>query len=165
MEASMERYHPRRARNEILSDDEKLALLRGGDHVTLALCADDEPYIVTLSYGLDEANRRLYFHCANEGDKLEFIRRNGRACATLIKDNGYLETRCDHDYESLVIRGPIVVVDDLDEKKRALRVLLEHLERDPEPIFERNIKDDRSYDGVTILRLDMESIVGKKYLG
>lgn len=86
----MERYHPRRALNKILSEDEKLALLRWGNHVTMALCADYDPYVVTLSYGLDWENRRLYFHCANKGDKLAFIRKNGRACATLVKDDGRL---------------------------------------------------------------------------
>lgn len=161
----MEQYHPRRKRNEILDEAEKRALLERGKYVTIALCRGDEPYIVTLSYGLDRESGSLYFHCANMGRKLDFIRGNPRACATLIKDNGYLETRCDHDYETLVLRGRLEIVSDLAEKKRGLKVLLEHLENDPKPIFERNIKDDRSYDGVTILRLTPESVIGKKYVG
>lgn len=161
----MEQYHPRRKRNEILDESEKRALLERGKYITIALCRGEEPYIVTLSYGLDRESGCLYFHCANKGHKLDFIRGNPRACATLIRDNGYLETRCDHDYETLVLRGRMEIVSDLAEKKRGLKVLLEHLENDPKPIFERNIKDDRSYDGVTILRLTPESVIGKKYVG
>ena len=161
----MEKYHPRRTRNEIIGEEEKAALLRGGNHVSIALCDGDTPYIVTLSYGFDAPGNCLYFHCANKGDKLDFIRKNPKACATIIKDNGYLATKCEHDYETLVIRGRMGIVEGLEEKKRGLQVLLDHLERDPKPIFERNIKDDRSYDGVTILKLEMESIVGKKYIG
>ncbi len=161
----MERYHPRRKKNEIMGDEEKLALLARGKFVTLALCRGDEPYIVTLSYGLDREPMRLYFHCANKGDKLDFIAANGKACATLIKDNGYLHGRCDHDYESLVLRGTLRVVDELDEKKHGLLVLLKHLEEDPDPILARNIKDDASYGAVTIVRFDIDSIIGKKYVG
>jgi nitroimidazol reductase NimA-like FMN-containing flavoprotein (pyridoxamine 5'-phosphate oxidase superfamily) len=160
----MEQYHPKRNRNEILDEEEKRLLLKNGNHVSIALCAGDVPYIITMSYGHDPRSRCLYFHCANKGDKLDYIRQNQNACATLIKDNGYLETKCDHDYETLIIRGKISIVTELDEKKRGLQILLEHLEKDPEPIFARNIKDERSYDSVTILRLDMESVIGKKYI-
>jgi uncharacterized protein len=160
----MDRYHPKRKRNEIFYEQEIQTLLRWGNHVTIALCDNNEPYIVTLSYGYDSDRKALYFHCANKGDKLDFIRRNPQVCATLIKDNGYLDTRCDHDYETLVIRGKLGIIGDLEEKKHALRVLLDHLERNPQPIFDRNIKDDSSYNSVTMLRLDMESVIGKKYL-
>ena len=161
----MEQYHPKRKRNEILEDDAKHALLKGGNHITIALCDNNTPYIVTMSYGYDVDKNALYFHCANKGDKLEFISKNPAVCATLIRDNGYLETKCDHDYESLIIRGKMFVVSELDEKKHGLQVLLNHLEKEPQPIFERNIKSDSSYSSVTILRLDMDVIIGKKYIG
>jgi len=158
-------YHPRRVRNEILDEIEITALIKTGNHITLALCADDIPYVVTMSYGFDDVNNRLYFHCANKGDKLEYINKNSNVCGTIIKDNGYIKTKCDHDYESLIIRGKILVVNDLDEKKHALQVMLKHLEKDPKPIFERNITDDDSYNKITILRMNIESIIGKKYIG
>ena len=158
-------YHPRRVRNEILDASEITALIKTGNHITLALCDDDIPYVVTMSYGFDDVNNRLYFHCANKGDKLEYINKNSNVCGTIIKDNGYIKTKCDHDYESLIIRGKILVVNDLEEKKHALQVMLKHLEEDPKPIFERNITDDDSYNKVTILRMNMESIIGKKYIG
>lgn len=158
-------YHPRRVRNEIVDANEIEQILTSSDHVTLALCNDGVPYVVTMSYGYDRGRKSLYFHCANKGDKLDFIEKNGNTCGTIIKDNGYLKTKCDHDYESLIIRGKIMKVEDLEEKKHGLQVLLSHLEDDPKPIFDRNIKDDGSYDKVTILRLDMTSVVGKKYIG
>ncbi|HOV64334.1 MAG TPA: pyridoxamine 5'-phosphate oxidase family protein, partial [Spirochaetia bacterium] len=161
----MESYHPRRKRNEIISDAEKAALLEKGDHITIALCDNNIPYVVTLSYGLDKENNCLYFHCANKGDKLDFISKNPNVCATVIHDNGYMKTKCDHDYETLVIRGELYIVNELSEKKHGLQILLNHLEKDPKPIFERNIKDDHSYDGVTILRMNMKSIIGKKHIG
>jgi len=161
----MENYHPKRVKNEILAEEEKKALLKWGNHITIALCDQNIPYIVTMSYGYDEINNCLYFHCANKGDKIEFIKKNKNACGTLIKDNGYLETKCDHDYESLIIRGKLNIVDELEEKKHGLQILLNHLEKDPNPIFERNIKSDKSYDSVIILKLNLEYVIGKKYIG
>ena len=161
----MDTYHPKRERNEILDPEEKIELLRNGNHVTIAMCNSDIPYIVTLSYGYDMEGNALYFHCANTGEKLDFIKTNPNVCATLIKDNGYLEGSCDHDYESLIIRGKIRIVGDLAEKKKGLMVLMNHLENTPKPIFERNIKSDHSYESVTILKLEMDSIIGKKYTG
>ncbi len=160
----MYQYHPRRKRNEIIDATEKEALLKQCNHATIALCDGDIPYIVTMSYGFDADNCCLFFHCANNGDKLDFIRKNSKACATVIKDNGYLHGDCDHDYESLVIRGHMNIVSDLQEKKHGLQVLLKHLEKDPTPIMARNIKTDTSYDSVTILKLEMQSIIGKKHL-
>ncbi len=158
-------YHPRRVRNEILDEIEINKLIKTGNHITLALCADKIPYVVTMSYGFDDVNSCLYFHCANKGDKLEYINKNSNVCGTIIKDNGYLKTKCDHDYESLILRGKIFVINDLEEKKHALQMLLTHLEEDPKPIFERNISNDESYKKVTILRMNIESKIGKKYLG
>ena len=158
-------YHPKRVRNEILDSNELEEILISSNHITLALCDDDIPYIVTMSYGYDRERKLLYFHCANKGDKLEFIEKNCKTCGTVIVDNGYIKTKCDHDYKSLIIRGNLEKVEDLEEKKHGLQILLNHLEEDPKPIFERNIKNDESYVKVTILRLTIESVIGKKYIG
>jgi nitroimidazol reductase NimA-like FMN-containing flavoprotein (pyridoxamine 5'-phosphate oxidase superfamily) len=161
----MDTYHPKRTANEILSEAEKEELLRQGNHVSIALCDNNTPYVVSLSYGYDREGNCLYFHCANHGDKLDFIRKNPKACATLLKDNGYLHGQCSHDYESLIMRGTMHIVSDLAEKKHAFKILLHHLEKDPQPIFDRNIKSDATYNGIIVLRLDMDSVIGKKYIG
>jgi uncharacterized protein len=161
----MESYHPKRKRDEITDDHEINRLLMNGKYVTIAMSKGNMPYVVTLSYGYDKSNNCLYFHCANQGDKLDHIRVNDNVCGTIIEDRGYLETKCDHAYSSLIIRGQMVIVADLEEKRHGLGVLLNHLEKDPKPILERNIKDDKSYDGVTILKLIISSIIGKKHAG
>ncbi len=158
-------YHPKRVRNEIIDTNEIKNLIKKSNHITLALCDNNIPYIVTMSYGYDINKKYLYFHCANKGDKLDYIKKNSNVIGTIIKDNGYLKTKCDHDYESLIIRGKIFIVESLDEKKYGLQILLNHLEEEPKPIFERNIENDESYRKVTILRLEIESVIGKKYIG
>jgi len=159
----MSDYHPRRHDKEIVDEVEIARLLREGTFAVLALAKGDEPYIVTLSYGYDAAKECLYFHSAKAGAKLDFIRANPAACATIIEDKGYLPGECEHAYSSLVLRGKLEIVEGLEEKKHGLGVLLNHLEENPEPILKRNISSDSSYDKVIILRLAIASIAGKTY--
>ena len=89
---------------EIIDTNEIENIIKKSNHITLALCDNNISYIVTMSYGYDINKKYLYFHCANKGDKLDYIKKNSNVIGTIIKDNGYLKTRCDHDYESLIIR-------------------------------------------------------------
>ncbi len=159
----MSSFHPRRTDREIEAKDEIGSIMKHGKYAVIGMSRKDEPYVVTLSYGYDEQNGRLYFHCAPKGMKLDFIAENPYVCATVIEDRGYVEENCEHLFSSLVIRGKMRDVKELTEKKHGLDVLLHHLEDDPATIKERNIKDDSSYDKVVILSLDITSIVGKHY--
>ena len=51
-------------------------ILKNGKFCSIALCNDNKPYIVTLSYGYDAEKHALYFHCATKGLKLDFISKN-----------------------------------------------------------------------------------------
>ena len=90
----MEKYHMNnRPNREIKNKVQINKLLHTGKYVTLALCKDNQPYIVTLSYGYDEATDSLYMHCADKGLKLDFIKENPNVCGTIIEDGGYIPDR------------------------------------------------------------------------
>ncbi len=44
----------------------------------LALCENDRPYIVPLCFGYED--NALYFHCAQQGKKLDILRKNNNVC-------------------------------------------------------------------------------------
>lgn len=158
----MNPYHMRRKDRQIDDPQELAQILRDGKYAVIAMSRDNEPYLVTLSYGHDEPNQALYFHCALEGLKIDFLRSNPNVCATVILDHGYVRDQCEHRYASVVIRGKLEEVRDLAEKKHGLDILLHHLEDNPEPIRARNIKEDQSFDRVAILRLQIAELTGKK---
>ncbi|HOX48481.1 MAG TPA: pyridoxamine 5'-phosphate oxidase family protein [Spirochaetia bacterium] len=160
----MANYHLRRADREMTDQDEIKGMLREGKYATVAMDGGDGPYLVVLSYGYDEERNALYFHSALKGHKLDCLARSGKVCALVMQDLGYMKTMCEHAYKSLVLRGEMSVVEDLEEKKRGLDVLLRHLEEDPAPILKRNIKDDSSYAKVAILKLAIGSITAKRCL-
>lgn len=158
----MPKYHLKRKDKELTDAFEINAILKNGRYTTLSMCRNDEPYIVTMNYGYDETRRSLYFHCALEGLKLEFIESNPDVCGTIIDDLGYVKGECDHHYKSLVFRGKISVVDDAGEKRHGLNVLIEHHEEHPDEAKAKLIKDDKTCDKCNILRLDIEEITAKQ---
>ena len=147
---------------EIKNRGPLMDILRHGKYTTISMCRNNEPYVVTLSYGFDEGKNVLYFHSAQKGLKMEFLSDNPEVCATVIQDKGYKKGKCAHSYRSVVFWGKMMVVDDLEEKKRGLDVLLNHLEEEPERLKKRFLKDDTSYAGLGVLKLEISRITGKK---
>jgi nitroimidazol reductase NimA-like FMN-containing flavoprotein (pyridoxamine 5'-phosphate oxidase superfamily) len=114
-----------------------------------------------LSYGYDELKNTLYFHCAKQGLKLDFILRNPKVCATVIEDGGYVQNECAHNYKTAVFWGEMEVVADMDEKKHGMMVLLNHLENSQEVVDEKLSKSDTYYDKMEILKLEIIQIHAK----
>ncbi len=158
----MPKYHLRQAELEIVDQAELEAVLRRGRYMTVAMCRDGEPYVVTLSYGYSAGENVLYCHCARDGLKLDFLRATPEVCATVVEDLGYKSGECAHAYRSVVVRGLMEVVETRAQKAHGLRVLLAHQESDPLDVERRLLPDDAAYDRVTVLRLDIREITGKQ---
>jgi nitroimidazol reductase NimA-like FMN-containing flavoprotein (pyridoxamine 5'-phosphate oxidase superfamily) len=161
-QGSLQRYHMHKQEREITDPDALLDILSEGQYVVLAMCRENEPYVVTLSYGHDRQAHALYFHTALQGLKLDVIEQNPRVCGTVIEDRGYIQGECAHAYRSLVLWGEMYVVDDVAEKKHGMEILTEHLESDPDPIRRKHLQKADAYERVAILRLDIQHMTGKQ---
>ena len=64
-----EPYHLRRTEREITDKKEIDRIINDQLFMTLAMCRDGLPYLVTLNYGYDPQASCLYFHCARAGKK------------------------------------------------------------------------------------------------
>lgn len=158
----MQPYHLlNRPNRELTQATDINAILMNGKYAVIAMCRDNEPYVVTLSYGFDINKRSLYFHCATQGLKLDFLRCNKRVCATVIEDGGYVMDECGHEYKSVVMWGDMHILTDLDEKKHGMEMLLLHLEEKTSVQQEKLLKSDGFYSKMEILRLDIDQIHGK----
>ena len=158
----MANYHPIKRDQEIKDTNDIQRLLKYGKFMTIAFASGNIPYIVTLSYGYAEEESSAYFHCSPRGMKSDFILNNPEVCATIIQDHGYLMGQCEHEYESLVLRGKIKIVKDKMEKIHGMSVIMKHLEYRPDPIKSRVIESDDVYNRMMILKLEVSSIVGKR---
>ncbi len=155
------KYHMNLQDRQITEKEEISDILRNGKYAAIALCKNNKPYIVTLSYGYDEAQNTFYLHTAHKGLKLEIISQNPYVCAMVINDLGYIEGKCSHAYRSVVIYGKMAVVEGLAEKKHGFEVLFAHLNESPDRYKQRGLKDDVGYDRAVMLRLDIKEMTGK----
>lgn len=156
------KYHMRRTDREITDKEQLQQILKNGKFAAIAMSVDNDPYLVTLSYGYDAANRRFYFHTAEDGQKIEYLRRNPRVCLMVVEDGGYLQGECAHVYRSVVVRGRMAFVEDEAEKNRGFDVLLNQLERDPEIMRATIAQRPKRVAQTRILRLDVEEMSGKE---
>ncbi len=157
----MERYHMHKTEREMTDEEAMWEVLRKGKFITFALSKDDEPYVLTLSYGLDEENRRMFFHTALKGLKLEILKTNSKAVGTVIEDLGYVHGECSHKYSSVVLFGNLYEMEDLSEKKHGMMKMFQHLEAEPDSLRERFLGANAAYEKIKVLRFDIDSMRGK----
>ncbi len=96
----------------------------------IGLVDGDEPYVVPMNYGYIMENGKLtvYLHGANRGRKIDVIKANPKV---------FFETECDLQpfegdvacrygiaYYSIMGKGIAEIVEDVEEKKLALSVLM-----------------------------------------
>ena len=92
----------------------------------LALCENDTPYLVPLSYGY--ANNTLYFHSAAEGKKIEILKTNPKVCFEVESNvevvTAPLPCNWGMKYESVAGSGIAEFIEDSSAKKEALKVIM-----------------------------------------
>ena len=96
----------------------------------LGLAVDNEPYVVPLNYGyiLEDDRLVLYLHSAQRGKKLDMLRANPKVFFEMDCDRmpfaGKLPCQYGMVYSSIMGRGVATIVDDVEEKKRAMTILM-----------------------------------------
>jgi len=157
----MSKYHMGKKDKEILDESTILEILKKGKIITLALCEDNQPYIVSMSYGYDKENMCIYMHCSEHGLKIDFMKKNPNVCATIIEDHGYVLRDCTQNYRSLVIWGKLKIVNDLAEKQHGFKILFKHLEGEQEEMSAKMESETDAYESVGMLKLEIEQIDAK----
>jgi nitroimidazol reductase NimA-like FMN-containing flavoprotein (pyridoxamine 5'-phosphate oxidase superfamily) len=151
----------RRKEKEITEAAEMNAILKQANYITVAMCLDDEPYLATLSHGFDAENHCIYFHCAQEGKKIDILKKNNLVWGQALRDDGYAAGKCDHLYATTQFRGRVTFIADENEKRHALRVMIDQLEEEPDEVYAEQVTD-KSVKRVGIGRIDIEAMTGKK---
>ena len=123
----------------------------------LGLSEKNQAYIVPLSFGYD--GRSLYFHGFLEGKKINILRENNTVCFECDSGGEPIssDTACSWSvrYKSVIGYGKAWFVDDIDEKMKALEIIMNHYS-------ERSFAYPEKTVGKTaVIRVDIESITGK----
>lgn len=80
----------RRTDRQVKDFSEICAILDKCQVMRLGLCDGQRPYVVPVNFGYEVRQGQiwLYFHCANQGRKLDMLKRNPSVC---------FEMDCEHD--------------------------------------------------------------------
>lgn len=157
----MPSYHMRRKDKQVTEHDELVKPLKEAEYITLALCSKNKPYIATLSHGYDEKNNCIYFHSAREGNKIDILKDNPLVWGQALIDSGYQHGSCDHLYHTTQFSGSVTFVEDMTEKKYALRTMVNQLDKAPDKIIKDQVKPS-SIAKVHVGRIDIQEMKGKK---
>jgi nitroimidazol reductase NimA-like FMN-containing flavoprotein (pyridoxamine 5'-phosphate oxidase superfamily) len=157
----MAHWKMRKREQEITDEAEMRTILREARYVTLAMCMDDEPYLVTISHGYDDDRNAIYFHCAGEGKKIDILRRNPVVWGEAVQDRGHDGPECEQYYSTTHFRGSVSFPDDDEEKRHGLTVLLTQFGADTARFFAKD-DTDGAVRKVNIGRVDIEYMSGKR---
>lgn len=153
-------FHVRRKDREITDPNEMRQVLKTTKYITVALCRDNEPYLVALSHGYDQTKNCLYFHCAPEGKKLIYAIANPNVWGQAILDYGVTD-ECDYAYTSVHFAGKLSLITALEEKKHALETLVRQTSNRPEEKLAK-VKPEK-LERTTMGRIDITYMSGKKH--
>jgi nitroimidazol reductase NimA-like FMN-containing flavoprotein (pyridoxamine 5'-phosphate oxidase superfamily) len=153
-------FHLRRKDKEITDERLLKKILKTTKYVTIALSMNDEPYLVSLSHGYDEKKSCVYFHCAREGKKLQYLRSNNTVWGQALLDCGYSEGECTYLYASVHFTGSVTILENLEEKREALACMIRQIDKNPETLL-ADLRPERLRNTV-IGRIDIAYMSGKK---
>jgi len=156
-------YHLRRKDLEITDISVLRRILKSTKHVTIALCMNNEPYLVTLSHGYDEKRNCIYFHCASEGKKIDYMKANSTVWGQAMLDHGYVEDQCSHNFATVQFQGKVTFLDGFEEKREAVECMIRQLDKNPEAMLAR-LKQER-LKTTAFGKIDIDYMSGKKTEG
>jgi nitroimidazol reductase NimA-like FMN-containing flavoprotein (pyridoxamine 5'-phosphate oxidase superfamily) len=122
---------------------------------------DGSPMIKPLNFIYND--RKLYFHTALTGEKIEDIRRDNRIVFEVDQPIAYVagdQNPCGakYLYRSVIIRGRVTIIEEKEEKIRALKGLMEKYQ--PEGGYGDFLEEQLSITGV--MRIDIWEMTGKQ---
>ena len=122
----------RRKDREITDQKEILSILQRHRVCRLGMCDGPRPYVVPLSYGVEEKDGDiiLYLHGAKEGRKIAIMKRNPAVCVEVDGEYSPLEAGnnpCAYscNYVSVIGEGKAEILEEYQEKAHGLSVLME----------------------------------------
>lgn len=146
---------------QITDPDQIRHVLDTGKVLHLGLAVDNEPYVVPMNYGytMEDGKLTLYLHSALRGKKLDMMRTNPRVFfeidCDLMPFEGCVPCQYGLVYSSVMGRGTAHIVEDVEEKKQAMTVLMK-TQTGKDFRFE-----DRLVSIVAVIRIDVEEYTAK----
>ena len=149
-------------REQAVTDmDEIIRILDTAKVIHIGMVDDGEPYVVPMNYGytMQDGKLTIYLHGANTGKKIDILRKNPKVFFELVCDtvsfDGDIACQYGMAYSSLMGRGEARLVEDVEEKKKAMSLLMK-TQTEKDFSF-----DDKLVSIVAVIRIDVTEYTAK----
>ena len=123
----------------------------------IAMCVDNKPYVVPVTFGYQD--NCLYFHSSPQGTKIDILKQNAQVCFEMDIDHELIKAKspCTWDirYRSVIGFGTASFVEDIEEKQKALHIILQHYADGPFQYHEASLRK------ATVVKIEIESMTAK----
>ena len=152
-------FPPLRRFSQALPDEETQKLLAEGSFGVFALLGEDgHPYALPVNYAYDGTS--IWAHCALAGHKLDAVRHHDKASFCVVGRHDVIPESLSTDYQSVIAFGRVRVVEDADEKRRALKLLGDKYAPGLDALVDQEI--ERKLERTGVLQMRVELATGKE---
>ena len=145
---------------QLLSDAACAEILTRGTSGVLAVSGDGNyPYAVPLNYLYDD--KKIYFHGALSGHKIDAIARNDKVSFCVVDLEQNVSAEFTTYFRSVIAFGRAHLVEDAAEKRLAAQKLADKFSPE-EPAEHRDAEIEHSWKAMGIIRIDIEHMTGKE---
>lgn len=122
---------------------------------------EGNPYVLPMNYGYENGN--IYLHSAPEGHKIEMLEHNNNVCITfslghkLVYQHEKMACSYSMRSESAMCRGKVRFVEDMEEKRQALNIIMRHYTDIDFSYSEPSVKN------VKVWQVEVEQMTGKVF--
>lgn len=157
----MENYHMQKKDREITNNKEIEEILKSELIMTMAMSKNNQPYLVTMDYYYNQQEDAIYFHCANDGKKKDYLKENPNVWVEVMQDHGYIKDECSHAYKSVHLKGKIEFIENDEIKREILEEMIRKFEKNPQKMITRFLKKPKKLM-VSIGKIKIEEKWGKE---
>lgn len=120
-------FYEIRRKDRLLDNERILELLEKEEYGFLSLgeSVNGYAYGIPISFAFDKTTNSIYFHCAPVGHKLENIRKNNKVSFCIVGRTHPIASKFTTLYESVIVFGIANIYPNNDEKRFAIRRLVE----------------------------------------
>lgn len=151
-----------RRKNQILSQEESIAILQNGTTGTLAVLGDDDyPYTIPINYFYQD--NKIYFHGAKAGHKIDAIKKHNKVSFSVIAQDDIVSEKLTTYFKSVVAFGTARMIEDDAEKRSAIEKLTAKFASD-QPEQKRSEEITKNLSVLGMIEMTIEHMTGKQAL-
>ena len=155
-------FRQMRRKNQILSQEESIAILQNGTTGTLAVLGDDDyPYAVPINYFYED--NKIYFHGAKAGHKIDAIKKHNKVSFCVVAQDDIITEKFTTYFKSVIAFGTARIIEDDAEKRNAIEKLTVKFTPD-QTEQKRSEALEKEFPALGMVEITIEHMTGKQAL-